>query len=127
MTGLVLLSLWFSGAEPPGCELVVVPFALDSSAIRDRAHEALRHDAECIKKRGGGVRIEGHVGEAMTREYAMALGERRARAVKQWLVGAGISADWLKTVSYGREKPRCTAKTPACARKNSRVELRFAE
>jgi peptidoglycan-associated lipoprotein len=64
------------------------------------------------------VIIEGHCDERGTNEYNMALGERRANAAKKYLVDSGISADRIKTISYGEEKPVCKEKTEACWKQN---------
>ncbi|MGH9794551.1 MAG: OmpA family protein, partial [Candidatus Acidiferrales bacterium] len=53
-------------------------------------------------------------------EYNLALGDRRAQAVKQFLVGLGISADRLETVSWGKERPFCTASNEGCWQENRR-------
>ncbi len=54
------------------------------------------------------VTVEGHADERGTREYNLALGARRANAVKEYLVGQGVSAARVETVSYGKERPICT-------------------
>jgi peptidoglycan-associated lipoprotein len=64
--------------------------------------------------------IEGHCDERGSTEYNLALGDNRASAVKNALVSAGISADRIKTISYGKEKPFCTESTEACWQQNRR-------
>ena len=64
--------------------------------------------------------IEGHCDERGSTEYNLGLGDRRAAAVKQYLVSQGISADRLSTVSFGKEKPFCNEHDEECWQKNRR-------
>jgi peptidoglycan-associated lipoprotein len=66
------------------------------------------------------VTIEGNADERGTREYNIALGARRANAVKEFLVSLGVSAARIETVSYGKEKPICSESTEACWAQNRR-------
>jgi len=65
--------------------------------------------------------IEGHADERGTREYNLALGERRANAAKNYLVSIGVSPDRIRTVSYGKERPVALASTPAAWARNRRA------
>ena len=67
------------------------------------------------------VTIEGHADERGTREYNLALGERRANSAKNYLVSLGIAANRIRTVSYGEERPVATASTPEAWAKNRRA------
>lgn len=67
------------------------------------------------------VTIEGHADERGTREYNVALGERRANSAKNYLVSLGIAANRIRTVSYGEERPVATASTPEAWAKNRRA------
>jgi|TARA_R100000049_G_scaffold5328_2_gene15533 peptidoglycan-associated lipoprotein len=67
------------------------------------------------------VTIEGHADERGTREYNLALGERRANAAKNYLVSLGIAANRIRTVSYGEERPAATASTPEAWARNRRA------
>ena len=81
-------------------------FELDSSELTADAQAALKGDADLLKRNATwAVTIEGHCDERGTAEYNLALGERRAVAARTYLVSLGISADRLKTVSYGKEFP----------------------
>jgi peptidoglycan-associated lipoprotein len=81
-------------------------FALDSADIDAAGQAALNEDAQTLKKYSTWtVTIEGHCDERGTAEYNLALGERRAIAARTYLVSLGISADRLRTVSYGKEFP----------------------
>ena len=66
------------------------------------------------------VSVEGHCDERGTREYNLALGARRANAVKEYLVSQGVSAARVETVSYGKERPICTESNEACWTQNRR-------
>ena len=83
-----------------------VLFALDSAELDDMGRATVQANADILKKYPTWqVTIEGHCDERGTAEYNLALGERRAVAVKTYLVSLGISADRLRTVSYGKEFP----------------------
>ena len=66
------------------------------------------------------VTIEGHCDERGTREYNLGLGDRRANAVKAYLVSLGVNASRVKTISYGKERPTCVASAEDCWGKNRR-------
>ena len=81
-------------------------FALDSFEVDTTAQQALNTNADILKKYPTWViTIEGHCDERGTAEYNLALGERRALSVRQYLVSLGIAAERLRTVSYGKEFP----------------------
>lgn len=81
-------------------------YAYDSSALSAEARATLEKQAAWMKKFGGvRVVIEGHCDERGTREYNLALGERRANAAKDYLVALGINPARVKTISYGKERP----------------------
>ncbi|WNJ98982.1 peptidoglycan-associated lipoprotein Pal [Thalassospiraceae bacterium LMO-JJ14] len=81
-------------------------FAFDSSDLSAEARASLEKQAAWMKKFGGvRVVIEGHCDERGTREYNLALGERRANASKDYLVALGINPARIKTISYGKERP----------------------
>jgi peptidoglycan-associated lipoprotein len=83
-----------------------VYFDFDSSVLTPEARQTLEAQAEWLK-RYGEVRfmVEGHCDERGTREYNLALGERRAAAAKNYLVALGIDEGRLETISYGKERP----------------------
>jgi peptidoglycan-associated lipoprotein len=86
--------------------LMPVFFELDSSDLSPAGQKALDQNAGLLKKYGSwAITIEGHCDERGTAEYNLALGERRAIAARAYLVSLGISADRLRTVSYGKEFP----------------------
>lgn len=81
-------------------------FDLDSYSLRDDARAALDSDARMLRDNAAvAITIEGHCDERGTAEYNQALGERRAQAARDYLVGAGIAATRIQIVSYGKERP----------------------
>ena len=81
-------------------------FDFDKSQINDEGRETLDRQALWMKKYPHiKITIEGHCDERGTREYNLALGERRAMAAKNYLVAEGVKAKHIKTVSYGKERP----------------------
>lgn len=96
-------------------------FDYDKADVRADARQALAQTAQFLRSYPQErVTIEGHCDERGSTEYNLALGDRRAQAVKQFLVGLGISADRLETVSWGKERPFCTASDESCWQENRR-------
>ena len=81
-------------------------FGYDSSDLDSDALELLQDQVAWLKQNSNvSVTIEGHCDERGTREYNLALGEKRAQAVKNYLIGLGINPDRISTISYGKERP----------------------
>jgi len=81
-------------------------FDFDKAALRDDQKAALGEDVAWLKGNAGAkVLIEGHCDERGTVEYNLGLGERRAKAVKDYLIAAGVAADRISIISYGKERP----------------------
>lgn len=81
-------------------------FALDSSSLSEESKATLMRQVEWLKNYPNvKVTVEGHADERGTREYNLALGERRANAAKKFVVGAGIDSSRVSTISYGKERP----------------------
>jgi peptidoglycan-associated lipoprotein len=101
-----------------------VLFAYDSSELNPEARRQVERWAQLLRQYPG-VRttIEGHCDERGTREYNLALGERRAAAVKTYLVSLGVPAAQLETISYGKEKPAVLGSTDASWAQNRRGVL----
>jgi peptidoglycan-associated lipoprotein len=96
-------------------------FDYDKADIRADAQTNLSQTAQFLRAYPQvKVVIEGHCDERGSTEYNLALGDRRAAATKQFLVSLGISADRMETVSYGKERPFCTASTEDCWQQNRR-------
>jgi len=99
-------------------------FELDSSDLSPAAQKALDQDAGLLKKYGTWtITIEGHCDERGTAEYNLALGERRAIAARAYLVSLGVSADRLRTVSYGKEFPFDPGHDESAYTKNRRAHF----
>jgi peptidoglycan-associated lipoprotein len=96
-------------------------FDFNKADIRSDARDALAKTADFLRNYPQiKVTIEGHCDERGSTEYNLALGDRRASAVKQYLISLGISADRLNTVSFGKEKPFCMQTTEDCYQQNRR-------
>jgi peptidoglycan-associated lipoprotein len=99
-------------------------FEFDSSELSTEAQRALDADAALLKQNSAwAITIEGHCDERGTPEYNLALGERRAVAARTYLVSLGISADRLRTVSYGKEFPFDPGHDDAAYAKNRRAHF----
>ena len=96
-------------------------FATNKSSLTTAARETLRKQATYLRKNKSlNVTIEGHADERGTREYNLALGERRANAARDYLMTYGISGKRISTISYGKEKPVNPASTPLAWSQNRR-------
>jgi peptidoglycan-associated lipoprotein len=103
-------------------------FDYDKSDIRADARDALTRNAAAIKGiladfPNASIVVEGHCDERGSAEYNLGLGDRRASAAKEFLVGLGIPADKLKPISYGKERPQCTEQNESCWQKNRRAHF----
>jgi peptidoglycan-associated lipoprotein len=101
-------------------------FDLDAATIRDDARPLLQKNADWMKRWGNTrIQVEGHCDERGTPEYNLALGERRADAVKQYLVSLGIAGDRIGVVSKGKESPFCSESSEGCWQQNRRGHFRI--
>jgi peptidoglycan-associated lipoprotein len=98
-----------------------VYFDYDTDAIRPDQQTSVQGDAQFLGQHSGiNFTVEGHCDERGSTEYNLALGDRRANAVKGALVAAGVSASRIKTISFGKEKPFCTESNESCWQQNRR-------
>lgn len=96
-------------------------FDFDKADLRDDARTALASDAQWLKQYGSiKVLVEGHCDERGTEEYNLSLGQKRASAVKEYLVSLGIDGSRVNTVSYGKARPFCTDHDENCWQQNRR-------
>jgi peptidoglycan-associated lipoprotein len=96
-------------------------FDYDKSEIRDDGRAALQRDADFLKRWASTiVTVEGHCDSRGSSEYNLALGNRRAMAVKDYLVGLGIPTNRITVVSKGKEQPFCSEESEACWQQNRR-------
>ena len=97
-------------------------FAFDSSSLSDNAKEILGTQVNWLKKHENvNVVVQGYCDERGTREYNLALGERRASAVRDYLISQGIAADRISTISYGKERPAVLGNNEAAWAQNRRA------
>lgn len=105
-------------------EFGVVYFDFDKYNIKPEFEQVIQDNAQQLMADSSiSVSIEGHCDERGTTEYNLALGERRARAVRDALVSAGVDANQLDTVSYGEERPVCMGHDESCWSQNRRSVL----
>ncbi len=101
-------------------------FDYDSSEIRPDAQASLTKDATWLQRwPTTKIIISGHCDERGTAEYNLALGERRAAAVKSYLQSLGVAADRMQTISYGKERPFCSESNESCWQQNRRGHFLF--
>jgi len=104
--------------------LTDVYFEFDRSELTPAARASLEQNAKwLIGRPNSAVTVEGHADERGTNEYNLALGERRAQAVKRVLVALGVTSARLSTVTYGEEQPVCRDHQDSCWEKNRRAHL----
>jgi peptidoglycan-associated lipoprotein len=109
------------GPEEDGI-LKDIHFGYDSSEIDSGERDRLAQNVEWLRQNPRAkIELEGHCDSRGTIEYNLGLGAKRAKAVKDALVGQGIAAERLSTISYGKELPLCPEETEACWARNRRV------
>lgn len=101
-----------------------INFDYDKSGLNNDARKKIQGNADWMKKNPSvKVQIEGHCDARGSIEYNIALGERRANAVKNYMTSLGVSADRLSTISYGKEKPLVQGDTDSAYAKNRRANF----
>lgn len=113
-------------AAPPSADnfsAQTVYFDFDRSTIKQEAQTSLNSLGDHLRGNTTQVQVDGHCDERGTTEYNLALGERRATSVKDYLVQLGVDSNRLSTISYGEEKPAAQGHTEAEWSKNRRVEF----
>lgn len=130
LSGCSTTSSWFGGSD---CQSklarefaenadTTVYFAYDKSALDANAIAALDSQVEWLKKNPKvNVVVQGYCDKRGTAEYNLALGERRANAVKQYLISQGVAADRISTISYGKERPAVLGNNEAAWAQNRRA------
>lgn len=112
-------------AELAECSALRVHFAFNSSEIDSPDKSALERSARCLRADHAlHVTIEGNTDERGTEEYNLALGDRRATTIANWLMSLGVSSTQLKTVSFGKENPVCPEHDEECWAKNRRAAVK---
>lgn len=104
--------------------LEMVYFDFDKYDIRPDQEPVLRAKVDILRANPQlHMRLEGHADERGSNEYNLALGNRRAESVRQFLASYGLAAERFTTISYGEERPVCTESEEACWSRNRRVEF----
>lgn len=99
-------------------------FAFDSFAISEEGRQALARNAEWMKSNlDVQLRVEGHCDERGTSAYNLVLGEKRAKAVRNYMVELGVTPKQLSVVSYGKERPVCREHAESCYSQNRRGHM----
>lgn len=120
-------SMGFSGAPGSQDDLAAsvgdrVFFDYDSSSLSSEAQATLQKQAEWLGRYPNvNITVEGHCDERGTREYNLALGERRASAAKKYLVSLGVSSGRISTISYGKERPAVVGSDDSSFSQNRRA------
>lgn len=105
--------------------LAAVRFDYDRDSLDDASRAALKANAEWLKANAKvEVQIQGHCDERGTVAYNLALGQKRARAVRDYYRALGVPMRRMSTISFGKEKPECQDGTEECWRRNRRAETR---
>ncbi len=112
------------GVDARGGVDTVFYFEFDKAILTPEAISALRIHAQRLMSNPVSVRLEGHADERGTREYNMALGERRGAAVKEFLMLQGVNGGVLEVISYGEERPAAMASDESSWAQNRRVEIK---
>ena len=99
-------------------------FDFDKSTLSDKTKFLLRRHAEQLSRQPVAITLEGHADERGTREYNMALGERRAEAVRGFLLGEGVTVQ-IEVISFGEEEPAVVGSNEEAWALNRRVELKY--
>lgn len=110
-------------AAPAGPPFSDVYFDFDRYDIKGEYKDNLMKVSTWMLNNGTSVLVEGHCDERGTNEYNLALGDRRAAAVKKFLAASGVSSPKIETISLGEEKPVCTESTESCWWKNRRARF----
>jgi peptidoglycan-associated lipoprotein len=100
-------------------------FDYDKYELRSDARALLQENARLLKEKGANVVLEGHCDERGTEEYNLALGERRAGAVRAYLADLGVGSSMMSTISYGEEKPFAMGHDESAWSQNRRVHFRI--
>lgn len=116
-----------TGASIDECRHLTLQFDFDSSNLTADSRGQLDSKIGCFQGSPGRITIEGHADERGTTEYNIALGDRRAEAVKRYLTQQGIAPSRIRTVSFGEEKPVASGHDEASWARNRRAELDVTE
>ncbi len=122
-SALLRRGLTVRGATVDECRHVVLTFDFDSANLSVSSRSELDRKMPCFQASPGKINVAGHCDERGTTEYNLALGERRAAAVRDFLVGQGVPAARLNTISFGEERPADPSSSESAWQKNRRAEF----
>ena len=127
-SGLTSVDYTSDGIKPGSSDDLIVNvgdrvfFALNSHDLDDDSKSRLQDQASWLKQYSNvAITVEGHCDERGTREYNIALGERRAQSMKNYLIGLGIEAGRISTISYGKERPSVLGSNESAWSQNRRA------
>ena len=132
LSGFLILSACGSKKPPavvetmgpvPVTELKTIYYDFDDSSIRDDQVDTLLSNAAVLKDGNYNATVEGHCDERGTNEYNLALGDRRARSSKDYLINLGVDPSKLSVSSYGEERPVCMEHDESCWWQNRRAQF----
>ena len=113
-----------STVTPPSSPVKDVYFAFDRYDLTEEGRTTLKANADWLKSNPAArLQIEGHCDERGTVAYNLVLGEKRAKAARNYLVELGVGANRLSVVSYGKERPSCNEHAESCYQQNRRGHL----
>lgn len=112
-----------TASDMSSIELATVYFDFDQATIQSEARPLLRANGDQLRGVGAAIRLEGYCDERGDEEYNLALGERRAHSVKQYLENLGVDSSQMRTLSYGEAKPAVPGHTEEAWKYNRRVEF----
>jgi peptidoglycan-associated lipoprotein len=112
-------------AKGPCDELRSVYFDFDKALLSEDARRTLEKNVRCLASPSVHLVVIGNCDERGTEEYNLHLGQRRADAVKKYLMGLGVARARVSTLSFGRERPVCMEANEACWQKNRRADVQF--
>lgn len=111
--------------KPVAKKIASVYFDYDKYNVRADQQGTLKNNAAVLQANAGQkVVVEGNCDERGSKEYNIALGDRRAKSAKGYLTNLGVSGDRVSTISYGKEKPVCTAHNESCWQQNRRADFK---
>lgn len=105
-------------------ELKTVRFEYDSAQLSDETLAVLKDNAAVLKRKKATALVAGHTDERGTVAYNLALGQKRAKEVREYYIRLGVDGTKLATISYGKEQPSCSESGEECWQKNRRAETR---
>jgi peptidoglycan-associated lipoprotein len=112
-----------AGSDEEAGELLDVFFEFDQAILKEESKANLQKNAKRLMMEKVRIKIEGHADERGTEEYNLALGERRAQAVKRFLTALGVDKNRINTISFGEERPFCKEPSENCYKENRRAHF----